>query len=172
MSAIVLIGAGACILLLGVGLGYWWGTVGRRQEADKASDLQQELDDYRRNVTEHFKSTAEQFQTIGKEYRKLYEHMAAGASSLCDKGLADERLNFPSVELLTSDETERDASAVAATAPADFAPAESSDQPDSIPEVTEVEPSDDELRATEAREELLAEQELGPRPGEAGKTYH
>jgi hypothetical protein len=170
MSSIVLISAGACILLIGVGLGYWWGTVGRHQEAEKASDLQKELDDYRRNVTEHFKSTAEQFQTIGKEYRKLYEHMATGAATLCDKGQADERLSFPSVEPLTRAETERDGSA--AVPPADFAPADSTGEPGSVAGMAEMEPSDDELRATEASEDVLAEHELAPDSGDVSKTYH
>jgi uncharacterized membrane-anchored protein YhcB (DUF1043 family) len=77
MSSIVLIGAGAILLLIGVGLGLWWGSHRRQQEAHKVTELEKELDDYRSQVTDHFRQKAEQFTALGKEYRKLYEHRDA-----------------------------------------------------------------------------------------------
>lgn len=175
MSTIVLVGAGAIVLLIGVGLGYWWGTTGRKLEADKATELERELDDYRSRVTDHFQQTAEQFQAIGKEYRKLYEHMASGAASLCDTGRIGERLSFPTVEMLPKEASPAAGISGAgseAIPPADFAPPDSGDEPETELPTLEAEPSDDDLRHTEAVEELLADQEL-PRDGEEnGKTYH
>ena len=176
MSAIVLIGAGALLLLAGVGLGFWLGTIGRKQEAEKVSDLQQELDNYRRNVTDHFNVTAEKFQTIGKEYRKLYEHMASGAASLCHAEQSGTNLEFPSVELIGRDKKEAEA---AEAAPVDFEikesvtgeEAEISAEAEPV-ETTGIEPSDDELLETESAEELLSEHELARDEADAGKTYH
>ena len=178
MSAFVLIGAGVLLLLAGVGLGFWLGTIGRKQEAEKVSDLQKELDDYRRNVTTHFNVTAEKFQKIGVEYRKLYEHMASGAAALCHSEPSEGRLEFPTVELLAGDEQEVEAEEVAAP-PVDFEIAEPATaeeanvsteaEPLNVPEI---EPSDEELQDTESTEELLAERDLAQDEAEAGKTYH
>ena len=181
MSAFVLIGAGALLLLAGVGLGFWLGTIGRRHEAEKASDLQKELDDYRRNVTDHFNVTAEKFQTIGKEYRKLYEHMASGAATLCHPEQSGERLEFPAVDLIGRD-SQADAGAaeeVTVSPPVDFAKtepdvaAEAQTVAEATPaEVADIEPTDEELLETESREELLTDHEIAQDEAEAGKTYH
>jgi uncharacterized membrane-anchored protein YhcB (DUF1043 family) len=175
MSTIVLIGTGAILLSIGVGIGYWWGTTGRKVEADRASRFEKELEEYRGKVTDHFRQTAEQFQVIGREYRKLYEHMAGGAAALCDTGQMDERLTFPTVEILPKEVSpaagmQDDESQ--AKPPADFAPPASAEEPEAGLAVPEAEPSDDELRHTEAVEELLTEHELARDEEEAGKTYH
>ena len=174
MSTIVLIGAGAIVLLIGVGLGLWWGRLRRQQEADKVIELEKELDGYRSQVTDHFKQTAEQFAVIGKEYRKLYEHMASGAAVLCDAGQLGGRLSFPSVETLPKEAptTELGGDKGEAVPPADFVPQESGEEPESELPTLEAEPSDEELRHTEALEEILTEHELARDMEERGKTYH
>lgn len=181
MSAFVLIGAGALLFLAGVGLGFWLGTIGRKQEAGKVSDLQQELDDYRRNVTEHFNVTAEKFQTIGTEYHKLYEHMASGAATLCHAEQSGERLEFPSAELIAREQQEDEAvtEEITDSPPADFeiteretaVAAESVEETEPV-EAPDIEPSDEELLETESTEELLAEREVAQDEAESGKTYH
>ena len=174
MSTIVLIGAGAIVLLIGVGLGLWWGHFRRQQEADKVIELEKELDGYRSQVTDHFKQTAEQFAAIGKEYRKLYEHMASGAAALCDTGQLGGRLSFPSVETLPKEAptTALEGDKGEVVLPADFALRESGEEPESELPTLEAEPSDDELRHTEAVEEILTEHELARDMEERGKTYH
>lgn len=164
MSSIVLIGAGVLLLVVGVGVGYWLGTLGRNQAAKKASDLEKELGDYRLDVTEHFRVTAEQFQAIGREYRKLYEHMATGAASLCDAKATGGRPSFPSADMITRGETAAGVivDETRATPPGDFAP-----QAAAVPE-----PSDEELRETEAAEEWLAEHDMDREAEELEKTYH
>lgn len=83
------------ILVAGTGLGYWIGNRRGSSESAKASEIREEFEDYRRNVTEHFGQTASHFQAIGKQYRELYEHMASGAEALCDFDGEADRLSFP-----------------------------------------------------------------------------
>ena len=190
MNPMVLIGAGVLILLIGAGLGYWLGNSGRRKASAETEEVRTELDNYRRQVTEHFSTTAAHFEAIGAEYRKLYEHMATGAGELCDASQADRAVIFEPVEKLAEgiviDEAEAEAEAEAEP-PRDYdiadADAPGEELPELVPSETAApdndetvdepikEPSDVELTATEAAEELLAEHELTP-DAETEKTIH
>ncbi|MEM1174923.1 MAG: DUF1043 family protein [Pseudomonadota bacterium] len=68
-------------LLLGIGIGYWLGRL--QDQQDRVAELESELDTYKAQVTEHFAQSATHFQAIGRQYRELYEHMAAGSETLC-----------------------------------------------------------------------------------------
>lgn len=72
--------------------------VGRGGGGDKkrAATLEREFEDYKRDVTAHFGKTAEHFQSMGRQYRELYEHMASGATTLCEQDDRT-RLAFPSL---------------------------------------------------------------------------
>ena len=72
MSPIILFGAGLLILGIGVGIGMWIGNLNTRKASAKAGELEAALDNYRREVSEHFSQSAAHFQAIGGEYRKLY----------------------------------------------------------------------------------------------------
>ena len=101
MSPIILAGIGILLCGSGMGLGYWFA---REREAAKAGDIQNELDDYRRQVTEHFGETAHHFQALGQQYQSLYRHMAKGADALCDTAQSDALLDFtaataPAIEI-------------------------------------------------------------------------
>lgn len=176
MSPIIMIGAGTLLLVLGIGLGLWIGSIRRGKEMARTAEVKAELDDYRRQVSEHFNTTALHFETIGAEYRRLYEHMAAGAGSLCEfrpsvfakpvEQLANEEVEeeivaTPPRDYEAVDETDEDAAeeSVAAAESADSEPAEP-------------EPSDEQLEATESAEELLAEHEISPDTVETEKTIH
>jgi uncharacterized membrane-anchored protein YhcB (DUF1043 family) len=132
MNPMVTIVAGALLLLLGAGLGYW---IGSRRESDKTGEVQAELDAYRQQVTEHFSATAAHFQAIGAEYRKLYEHMADGAGQLCQGG---EAVSFEPVEKLAAgtviDESDQ---------PRDYEIAESEAGEQELPEIVTGESSDE-----------------------------
>jgi uncharacterized membrane-anchored protein YhcB (DUF1043 family) len=121
MSETALIVLGAIgLLAAGTGLGYWLAQLRARGESARANEVRQEFEDYRREVTQHFGQTAEHFRAIGREYRDLYEHMASGADSLCDRGAADLKLSFAPKAILESiAEEQRDRGA-----PHDFAPDE------------------------------------------------
>ena len=97
MSPIILVGAGILLFALGLGLGYWFAHSQRKGETTRASDIQNELDDYRQHVTEHFGETAQHFQTLGQQYQSLYKHMAQGAGTLCDPAQSDALLGFAAV---------------------------------------------------------------------------
>ena len=158
MNPMVTIVAGALLLLLGAGLGYW---LGSRRESDKTGEVQAELDAYRQQVTEHFSTTAAHFQAIGAEYRKLYDHMAEGAGQLCEGG---EAVSFAPVEKLSAgtviDEPEP---------PRDYEIAEPHAGEQELPEIVAGEtgdeaatddlPSDEKLAAVEPTDEQLAEAE-------------
>jgi uncharacterized membrane-anchored protein YhcB (DUF1043 family) len=141
MNPMVTIVAGALLLLLGAGLGYWMGS---RRESDKTGEVQAELDAYRQQVTEHFSTTAAHFQAIGAEYRKLYDHMAEGAGQLCEGG---EAVSFEPVEKLSAgtviDEPEP---------PRDYEIAETEAGEQELPEIVTGESSEDVKGDTPATE--------------------
>ena len=94
MSPIILVGAGIVVFGIGLGLGYWFAHSQRMREASRADNIQNELDDYRRDVSKHFSGTAEHFQVLGQQYQALYKHMAHGSESLCDSAQSDALLGF------------------------------------------------------------------------------
>ena len=91
-----LVWAVVCIVLAaaGAGLGYWFGNRHRAGESAKREAVQAELDDYRKRVSEHFGETATRFHDLGRQYRELYEHMAAGSQDLCSVDDASGKLPF------------------------------------------------------------------------------
>lgn len=118
MSETILIVLGAIgFLAAGTGLGYWLAHLRARGESAKASEVQQQFDDYRQEVSQHFGRTAEHFRAIGREYRELYEHMASGADSLCDREAVDVKLSFAPRAILESIAEEQQET----QAPLDFA---------------------------------------------------
>lgn len=109
MSPVMLIAAAIALFGLGLIGGFLFAAWRNKGEASKAGEIQEELDDYRRQVTEHFSETAEHFQAIGQQYRSLYKHMANGAGALCDPAHSDALLDFagnqtPAIEEQVIDE--------------------------------------------------------------------
>ena len=103
MSETILIVLGAVALVVAGGaLGFWLAQVRMRGETARADEVREQFDDYRREVTQHFGRTAEHFKAIGREYRELYEHMASGADSLCDREAVDVKLSFAPKSILES----------------------------------------------------------------------
>lgn len=79
--------------------------IGRR--LDRHSDLRAELERvkaehqaYRNEVYGHFAKTAELFQEMTDTYGSVYEHLATGASDLCEDGQLRAPLDFPEPRLL------------------------------------------------------------------------
>ncbi len=71
------------LLVLGGGIGFYLARLGQSAETAKLAEVETEFEDYRRQVTEHFSKTADQFHAIGLQYRDLYEHLASGSETLC-----------------------------------------------------------------------------------------
>jgi uncharacterized protein len=96
--------AAGAVVLFGVGL-----LIGQRLGRTRQGDARQEAEDlkvalrqneedlrqYRAHVTDHFTQTADLVRTLTADYRAVYEHMAAGAQTLCNgqvKALTPESL--------------------------------------------------------------------------------
>lgn len=180
MSPILLIGVGIVVLVLGIGLGLWIGNIGRGKELARTAEIKAELDDYRKQVSEHFNTTALHFESIGAEYRRLYEHMAAGAGSLCD--FRPSVFAQPVEQIAIAEVAEEE---VVASPPRDYEePVPDDDDPDeeiiaaattAEPEPELPEPSDDQLKVLEESEsarEILAEHEIAAEKAESEKTIH
>ena len=113
MSETTLMVLGAIgFLAAGIGLGFLISQLWMRGRSTKANEVQQQFDDYRREVTQHFGQTAEHFKAIGREYRELYEHMAGGADALCDREALDTKLSFAPKAILESIAEEQEPRAI------------------------------------------------------------
>jgi uncharacterized membrane-anchored protein YhcB (DUF1043 family) len=164
MSEIILVVLGAIgLLAAGTGLGYWLAQLRTRGESARADEVRQEFEDYRREVTRHFGQTAEHFRAIGREYRDLYEHMASGADSLCDREAVDLKLSFAPKAILESIADEQREP----PAPRDFA----TDEQPAGDEPVDDEPPAAEDAADTSRKETKAESETSTEVG-AGRTLH
>jgi uncharacterized membrane-anchored protein YhcB (DUF1043 family) len=87
--------AGLVLALLGFAIGRRTGAGAaavRRLEEEldtvrvTATQRQEELDDYRGRVAEHFSDTSQKLHELTVHYRGVYEHLAQGASDLCPEG--------------------------------------------------------------------------------------
>lgn len=88
ISAIVL-------LLVGGAIGFYLARLGQSAAAARVEEVQQDYDSYRAEVAEHFGKTAEQFHAIGRQYRDLYDHLAAGSAKLCELEAPEGGALFP-----------------------------------------------------------------------------
>ncbi|MEO1247485.1 MAG: DUF1043 family protein [Pseudomonadota bacterium] len=95
MGALGMALLGIGLLLAGAGIGFWLAKLGQSVDEAKIEEARTALDDYRREVTEHFGETAGRFQALGQQYKELYEHLAKGSEQLCDTAAMDRELLFP-----------------------------------------------------------------------------
>jgi len=128
-------------LIVGAGLGFWIGKLTSIGSAEKLKQAEDDLADYKAQVSDHFRQSANHFQAIGEQYRALYEHMAAGSQSLCGPDVSG-KLAFP-----------KPADAPALTAATDASPA--ADAPSGI------EAGDDATEASEAAADAEPTDQLG-----------
>ena len=94
MSYVLVAGLAVASLLIGAAIGYWFAKAGRANDKAKISEIEDEFGNYKDEVTRHFAQTADHFQNLGKQYRELYDHMAAGSAALCNSADAAPRLPF------------------------------------------------------------------------------
>ena len=81
-------------VLIGLGLGFFLGRLGGKGSSQKLADVEAELEEYRQEVSEHF----------SRQYRELYEHMAAGSEKLCVGAPSEGQLKFPRPDEVTAEE--------------------------------------------------------------------
>ena len=78
---------------IGVVIGWFLGRSGSRREADRARELEQQIEraqadhaQYRTQVSQHFVETSRRLHDLTLQYRSVYEHLADGARTLCPEG--------------------------------------------------------------------------------------
>ena len=168
MSPIILVGAAILLFALGLGAGLGIAMWRNKGEKGKASEIQEELDDYRRNVTEHFSETAQHFQAIGEQYKSLYQHMAKGAGALCDTTQSEELLGFaaagvPAIESSKDEHREESPEVIRDYAPEDEVEAASA-EPEPAVDTAEPETADQAVVSEEKTGELQAEAKEKEKP--------
>lgn len=122
LSGLIVIIAVCIIAFL---IGYFVNT-GRDDNSRLEKELEEsreELKNYRTEVSGHFQETANKVNALTENYRDVYEHLARGAQSLCDKSsvpvLMNELNRNPMLGSETVETTEVDHETVAAEAGTD-----------------------------------------------------
>jgi hypothetical protein len=80
--------ASTCGLVIGAGLALWL-TPAQKKSRDLESHLTEtrsELKDYKKEVAEHFTTTAQLLENLANGYKDVHNHLATGAQSLCTDG--------------------------------------------------------------------------------------
>lgn len=92
---------GVIIFALGIGAGFLiaWLALPHRRRVRKLEhaleEAHEELAQYRGQVNQHFKKTAELFEDMTDRYRAIYQHLASGAQALCEERPQSLQLDFP-----------------------------------------------------------------------------
>ncbi len=73
-------------LAVGVLIGYLLGRVkgGSQSLVEERDQVRNELESYKEQVTSHFAATAELVNGLTEQYRRVHQHLAAGAQTLCN----------------------------------------------------------------------------------------
>ena len=80
------------------------------------TSAQQQFNDYREQVGQHFMKTSELVQKMTTSYRDVYEHLASGSQALCEDPVATPRLDIPHQPVLAAEKSKNDP---ASTGPSD-----------------------------------------------------
>lgn len=131
----------AAIALAGAA-GWGLGFVGTRRSARAARlrELEQELEEarrelasYRERVAGHFTETSKHLRDLALQYRTVYEHLADGARTLCPDAAVPIEAGLPSSLLSEGSASAAEPGSSAAPAPEDFAePAATPPDPDPL----------------------------------------
>jgi len=65
-----------------------------RNLENELSELRTQFDDYRAQVSEHFRGTSKLVQKMTDSYRDVYEHLAGGSQALCQTPVDTANLDF------------------------------------------------------------------------------
>jgi hypothetical protein len=168
MSALGIAAAALIILVVGGAIGYYLGRLQQSANSARLEEVESEFDTYRKDVTEHFSKTAEQFQAIGLQYRELYNHLAEGSAALCQLDKLDAEPPFPLVTDARSETVESpaetgldDDSLEAAAEPVADTTAEGEGPTEELPE-EQVDEAAEELTAAETDAEQVPDEDERP----------
>lgn len=115
----------AILALSGLGIGYLLGrklgpdNVKQREMERNLDELLQKQRDYQHDVKEHFTDTGKLLHTLAESYRDVHNHLANGASQLCNDQSASILPPIPDGSLLTLTEAP---ALESVQAPLDYAP--------------------------------------------------
>lgn len=98
-------------IIAGVILIYFMSGDRRRNEEleQQLAGQKQQFDDYRGQVSQHFKQTSELVQKMTDSYRDVYEHLAVGSQALCREPVSTPRLDIPNQPVLGEQPEEQSA---------------------------------------------------------------
>ncbi|MFK7829164.1 MAG: YhcB family protein [Congregibacter sp.] len=126
--------AAAAAAVVGMLIGF---LTGRRASPDvqQTRELERQLEEakvtqerYANQVNTHFADTASKLTMLTATYRDVYEHLANGATDLCDKEAA-QGFTALAAPATSADDIPIDSDSVMVEAPKDYAPKLSSDDP-------------------------------------------
>ncbi len=126
-----LVFAAGAALLLGLGLGALFSRRfsldGRKQrELERNVErLMEQQKGYQSQVVSHFTDTAKLLNNLAESYRDVHNHLASGASVLCDE--EDRPVIRPILEATTAKAFEPDSVVSSVSQPLDYAPKTSTD---------------------------------------------
>lgn len=81
-------------ILAGTGLGYWLAQLTQRKTngGKSVTELRQEHEQFRDQVTEHFAETAQLVNQLTDSYKAVFDHLSSGAQQLADTDKLQQRL--------------------------------------------------------------------------------
>lgn len=94
-----------CIITFLIGYFVSGGRKDNKRLKKELKENREELKNYRSEVTSHFQETAHKVNALTENYRNVYEHLARGAQTLCDKSDAPELMNELNHNLMLGGET-------------------------------------------------------------------
>ncbi len=97
-SETALVLTAAVSLFVGAIIGYVVAASGssggsRRTLENRLKSTEQQLEDYKKEVTQHFEQTADLVNNLTESYKDVHEHLAKGATSLADPNLGQQFLS-------------------------------------------------------------------------------
>jgi uncharacterized membrane-anchored protein YhcB (DUF1043 family) len=160
-----------CIIAFLIGYFVSGGREDNKRLKKELKESREELKNYRSEVTSHFQETAHKVNALTENYRNVYEHLARGAQSLCDKTDAPELMNELNHNLMLGGETVESPEVNHEVASAE-ADASNDLGPDSEPENINENPDDttDTITTEDQAEPTGAEADLGNNSAEDSET--
>ena len=108
-TVVVIIGASTLLFGLVVGLLIGRSGSDRQQCESLKSQLSSatcELEEYKRNVSEHFSHTADLVNNLTESYQAVHQHLAQSADQFCEGNLITQRLQSPLTETALPEQTD------------------------------------------------------------------
>ena len=75
-----------------------------RELESQLASAQQQFDDYREQVSQHFMKTSDLVQKMTASYRDVYEHLANGSQALCEDPVVTPQLDIPHQPVIPGNE--------------------------------------------------------------------